>query len=160
MKKLLCALVASATMLSQIGFADAAPRRSAKRVAPAPVAQPVLADRYGDVYIGPINVGDGRIFWSSVVVGGAATGAYFAVRHKRALKAIGDSRSFSTGGFALTTVGCMALAPMLAAFIVWNTERRYLTSQEAIGLNAGCIIPFIGPLIVDAAYRAHPEWPR
>jgi hypothetical protein len=113
-----------------------------------------------DAYIGPFRVGNPRVFVSGVVVGGGSVGAYYALRHTRALKVRGDGAHFNTGAFALTTVGCMTLAPMLASAWVWHSEGRYLTSQEAMGLNAGCIIPFIGPMIVDAAYKAHPEWPR
>ena len=151
MKKITSLILASVMTLAAIGTADAAQRR-VRRAPPPPVVQ--------DAYIGPFRVGNPRVFVSGVVVGGASLGAYYAIKHNRALKVAGDGAHFSTGAFALTTVGCMTLAPMLAAALVWNAEGRYLTSQEAIGLNAGCIIPFIGPLLVDAAYKAHPEWPR
>jgi hypothetical protein len=126
--------------------ADAQPRRRAESSA------------YPHVVIGPFDLGDSRLFFSGLVVGGAMTGTYFAIEHKRFLKLRGDGRHFSTGAFALTTVGCMSLSPMLAAAIVYSTEGRSLTSREALGLGADCIVPFIGSALWDAAYDAHPEW--
>lgn len=149
--------------LAVIGFgaqdASAATRKKAVRAAPA---EPVVEARpaVADIYIGPFRLGNPNVFVSGLVVGVASTGAYLALEHKRVLKVAGDGRHFSTGAYALTTVGCMSLAPMLASALVWNQEGRYLTSQEALGLGIGCIIPLIGPMIVDAAYAAHPEWPR
>lgn len=142
MKKLLCTIVcllAGLVLLSQ--SANAQPRGP-----------------YPRVVIGPFDLGDARLFAASVIAGGAMTGTYFAIENHRALKLRGDGKHFSTGAYALTTVGCMTIAPMLAAAIVWSTERRHLTSREALGLGAGCVIPFLGTAIVDAAYRAHPHW--
>jgi hypothetical protein len=113
---------------------------------------------YPRVVIGPFDLGDERIFWSGLIAGGAMTGTYFAIEGKRALKVPGDGRNFSTGAFLLTSVGCATLAPMLASAIVWHTEQRHLTSREALGLGAGCFVPILGGLIVDAAYERHPEW--
>jgi hypothetical protein len=111
------------------------------------------------VVIGPFDLGDARIVTAGVIAGGAMTGAYFAIDRYRPLKVRGDGRNFSTGGYALTTVGCMTLAPMIAAAFVWHTEQRPLTHREALGLGAGCILPIIGPALWDAAYDANPDWP-
>lgn len=111
-----------------------------------------------DAYIGPFRVGDPNVFWSGVVVGGAMTGTYFAIRHKRFLKVPGDGRHFSTGAFALTTVGCMALSPIVAAAVVQAAEGRPLTQREALRLGIGCIIPILGPMWVDAQFDANPQW--
>jgi hypothetical protein len=111
------------------------------------------------VYIGPFDLGDARLVVASVIAGGAMAGTYYAIDKHRALQVRGDGKHFSAGAFALTTVGCMTLAPMIAAAIVWNTEGRPLTHREALGLGAGCVVPLIGPALWDAAYEAHPEWP-
>lgn len=151
MKIVLCSFLAAAIILGQAVSADAAGRRHR----PGPAVSPPPP-----THIGPIRVGNPRIFWSGAVAGAASTGAYFALRDEHALKVAGDSKNFSTGAFLLTTVGCMALAPMIAAAVVWNTEGRPLTSREAMTLNAGCIIPIIGPLLMNAAFDSNPEWER
>jgi hypothetical protein len=132
--------------------ASAAPRRHMGP--PPPPSQPAVQD----AYIGPFNIGDPNVFWGGVIAGGAMTGTYFAIDHYKPLKVMGDGRHFSTGAFVLTTAGCMALAPMLSAALVWSAEHRPLTSREALGQGVGCLIPLIGPLLVDAAYAQHPEW--
>jgi hypothetical protein len=58
------------------------------------------------------------------------------------------------GAITLTTIGCMAIAPMIATALA----DRPLTYREAGELVVGCAIPIVGPLIVDALYDAHPEW--
>jgi hypothetical protein len=118
------------------------------------------ASGYPHITIGPFDLGDARIAVAAVIAGVAMTGTYFAIDHVRQLRVPGDGRNFSTGAFALTTVGCMTIAPMLASAIVWNTQGRYLTNREAMGLGAGCMIPFLGSLVIDAMYDAHPGWER
>ena len=114
-----------------------------------------------DVYIGPFRIGDPNVFVGGMVAGGAMTGAYYAVEHKRSLRFAGETgKTFNGGAFALTTVGCMALAPMLAAALVYINEGRNLTRREAFGLGTDCIVPFLGSLLWNAAYDAHPEWPE
>lgn len=149
MKKLLSLFIATAMALSLVAPADAAQRPRAKRPVPPP---PV------DAHVGPFRIGNPNVFGSGVAVGAASTGAYFALRERGTLKVAGDGRHFSTGAFLLTTVGCMTLAPMFASAVVWHAEGRHLTSREALGLGAGCIIPIIGPLLVNAAFDSHPAW--
>lgn len=144
MKKFLCSvfgLVAVFALLSQ--SADARRRHQ--------------ESGYPHIVIGPFDLGDARIVVAGVVAGGAMTGTYFAIRNTRSLRIGADTGSFSTGAFALTTVGCMTLAPMIASAWVWNTEGRYLSQREALGLGAGCIIPVIGPIISDAVFFGGPE---
>lgn len=106
-------------------------------------------------YIGPFDVGDPYVFAAGVIVGGAMTGTYFAIENKRFL----GHRQFNTGAYALTTVGCMALSPMLASALVYAYEGRMLSHREALGLGADCIVPIIGSWLWNRAYDAHPEWP-
>lgn len=126
------------------------------------LGQSAQAQTYPRVVIGPFDFGDARIFWASTIVGAGTFGAYFAIRDHRPLKVPGDKvahGNFNTGAYALTTVGCMTLSPMLAAAWVWNTEGRPLSHREALGLGADCIVPFLGSMMWNAAYDAHPEWP-
>jgi hypothetical protein len=147
MKKLAAAVVGAIAGIAMLcGSADAQTRR-----APPPAGYP-------HIVIGPFDLGDSRLVLAGLIAGGATTGAYFAIEHERALKIRGDGRHFNSGAYGLTTIGCMALSPMLAAAIVWNTEGRYLSSQEALGLGADCIIPIVGSAIVDASYRNNPQW--
>lgn len=149
MKKHLCLLAGVVAALGLVcQSAEAQPRRGAVRQS-AP-----------DVYIGPFRIGDPEVFLVGVGVGLGMTGTYFAIRNEQSLRFAGDGGNFSTGAFLLTTVGCMTLAPMIAAAVVYSSQGRNLTRREAMGLGAGCIIPFIGPLIIDAAFDAHPEWPQ
>ncbi|MCC7347934.1 MAG: hypothetical protein IT538_11105 [Variibacter sp.] len=112
---------------------------------------------YPRVVIGPFDLGDARLVVTGVVVGGAMTGTYFAIRGNRTLRIPGDGGGWNSGAFALTTVGCMTLAPMIGSAWVWNTEQRPLTQREALRLGAGCVIPFIGPMISDAIFFGGPE---
>ncbi|MBN8920240.1 MAG: hypothetical protein J0H62_06030 [Rhizobiales bacterium] len=151
-------MVALAAVMAIAVPAEAAPKRRAHAAPPPP---PAYADRYGGgEYIGPIRIGDPNVFWPGVVVGGAATGAYFALEKNRTLNIRGDGKNFNTGAFLLTTVGCMSVAPIVAAAFKYNASGRPLTNREAMGLGAGCLIPIIGPLIVDAMFDAHPGWER
>src|SRR5262245_8195213 len=111
MKKLVTAFVAAIAVIASFAVPAHAQSRST----------------YPHVIIGPFDLGDARIFWSSMVVGGAMTGTYFAIENVKSLKAPGDGKNFSTGAYALTTIGCMALSPMIAAAWVYNTEGRPLT---------------------------------
>ena len=66
-----------------------------------------------------------------------------------------NTNGLSTGGaYAVTTVGCAAVSPMVATVLL----RRPLTMREGHVLIAGCVVPFVGPWLVNAAYDAHPEW--
>jgi len=145
MKRFLSVLIGAIAIFAlSAPSADAQPRRGA----------------YGHITIGPFDLGDARIVIAGVAAGGAMIGTYYAIKNTRSLRVPGDGRHFNTGAFVLTTVGCMTLAPMFAAAIVWHTEQRFLTNREAMGLGAGCIIPLIGPAIVDAHFYANPGWER
>lgn len=139
MKKIICAAVAAIALVASF-------------------TAPASAQSYPRVQIGPFDLGDARIFWSSVVVGGAMTGTYYAIDHVRHLKVRGDGRHFNTGAYGLTTVGCMALTPMVAAAWVHNTEGRPLTQREAMGMGADCVIPFVGGYLINAMFDANPQW--
>ena len=60
----------------------------------------------------------------------------------------------SGGATVLTTVGCMALAPIAGTIAV----QRELTLREAYVMTADCVIPFVGGWLMSQAFDAHPEW--
>ncbi len=96
---------------------------------------------------------DHRLKVVSIGVGAASTAAYFGINnwHWRWQ----SNAALSQGGaIALTTVGCMALSPIVGTIVV----NRELTMREAHVMAASCVVPIIGGWLVEAAYDAHPEW--
>lgn len=97
---------------------------------------------------------DPRLRAASFGVGTASTVGYFALRDWH-LNKHGRVNGLSTGGaVALTTMGCLALSPIVGTVMV----QRELTFREAYALTADCVIPFIGAWLVNKAFDAHPEW--
>lgn len=95
---------------------------------------------------------------AQLVVGGAMTGAYFGLQYR-------DHRKFFSGKFSwkwygLTTVGCMALTPILGAALVGHFEKRELRSSEVFMMGADCILPLVGGWVAKAAFDANPHWDR
>ena len=60
--------------------------------------------------------------------------------------------------YSITTIGCMALSPIVAGLLVSANERRELRSSEVLGMAADCVLPFIGGWIMQAALDANPQW--
>lgn len=97
--------------------------------------------------------GDPRLQAVSLGVGAGATVGLLALNKWRFLH--WESSVLSEGGaYALTTVGCMAAAPIIGTIVV----NRPLTMREGHVMFASCLIPIVGGWIVNAAYDAHPEW--
>jgi hypothetical protein len=93
--------------------------------------------------------GDKRLVVSNIAVGAATTGGYLALRNHG-----GGIRRFSRGGaFGLTTVGCMALSPIIGGIVV----QRELTRREVHAMLADCVVPFIGGWLMNAYFDRHPE---
>ena len=111
-----------------------------------------------DDLFGLLFRGDPKVTAAGIAVGAGSVGAYYAIapRH-HASRAHGFTR---LGALGITTAGCMAVAPIVAAAWVDMTEHRELTSREALGLTADCIVPVLGSLFWNAAFDAHPEWER
>jgi hypothetical protein len=98
---------------------------------------------------------DPRIRAVGVGVGAASTVGFLALNDWHWNRNSPNSSGFTTfGAYAAATAGCVVLSPMIATAVV----RRPLTFREAHVLVAGCIVPFIGPLLVNAAYDANPHW--
>lgn len=86
---------------------------------------------------------------TDTVVGGAATGAYFLVRNHGE----GFNRPTELTAAGLTTIGCMALSPIIGGIVT----QRELTRREVHVMMANCVIPFIGGWLMNAYFDAHPE---
>ena len=95
---------------------------------------------------------DPRLTAAGIGVGLGMTGAYIGLRG--GWNGDGTKYVSSGGAFALTTVGCMALTPIVSTIVVG----RELTMREAHAMVADCVIPFLGSMIVNAAFDDHPEW--
>ncbi len=101
-----------------------------------------------------INPFSGPVSTAGTIAGAGSTAAYFGINHWNwdwDASAAGISQA---GAMTLTTIGCAAVAPMIATVLV----ERPLTYREAGKLTVGCVIPIIGPIIVDKLYDDHPEW--
>jgi hypothetical protein len=71
---------------------------------------------------------------------------------------IGSARSLKWYG--LTSVGCMALTPIVGAALVSHYEHRELRSSEVFQMAGDCVVPILGGLFWQAMFDAHPEWDR
>jgi hypothetical protein len=93
--------------------------------------------------------GDHRLIVPGIAVGVATTGAYFAIRNQGG----GVKRFSRAGAFGLSTVGCMALTPIVSGIVV----QREMTRREVHVMLANCVVPFIGGWLMDAYFDRHPE---
>ena len=92
-------------------------------------------------------------------VGLASTGALYALTHRRHHHVRIGSKTFLKW-YGLTTVGCMALTPMVGAALVGHNEHRELRSSEVFMMLGDCVVPILGGLFWQAMFDAHPEWDR
>ncbi len=102
---------------------------------------------------------DKRVKAAGIVTGAAATVGFLSLNDWRLFSKWDTPRpnGLTTGGaYVLTSIGCIAVAPMVGTAFV----RRPLTHREVHVLAGGCIVPIIGGWLVNAAYNAHPEWDR
>ena len=90
---------------------------------------------------------------AAIVTGAAATATYFSLNawNWRWDNAYGMT---SLAVYGATTLGCIAVAPMVGTVLA----RRPMTMREGHILAGSCVIPIIGGYLVNAAYKAHPEW--
>jgi hypothetical protein len=89
----------------------------------------------------------------AIGVGAAAGAGYWALGNWK-WKWENVNGITSAGAWGLTTVGCMAVSPMVATVVL----DRPLTMREAHVLFGSCVVPLIGGWLVEQAYDAHPEW--
>ena len=96
---------------------------------------------------------DPRLTVTGVAVGAGTTAGYLALRDWR-WRNPSHPKVSNTGAVALTTVGCMALSPIISTIVV----QRELTLREAYVMTADCVIPFVGGWLMNKAFDDHPEW--
>jgi hypothetical protein len=96
---------------------------------------------------------DKRLAAVSIGVGAASTAAFFSINNWKFDHWHASSIS-EVGAYVGTTIGCMAVSPMVATVVL----NRPLTMREAHVLAASCILPIVGGWLVNQAYNAHPEW--
>jgi hypothetical protein len=99
------------------------------------------------------NQDDPRLTASGIGVGLGMTAAYFALRDWK-WKEPRNAKVSNGGAMVITTVGCMALSPIVGTIVV----QRELTLREAYVMTADCVIPFVGGWLMNQAFNAHPEW--
>jgi hypothetical protein len=98
---------------------------------------------------------DGRkLAIASTVVGVGTTAGYFALNDWNWKWDSARHGITQAGAIAFTTIGCMALSPMVGTVVL----NRPLTYREAHVMIAGCVIPFIGGWLVNQAYEHHVLW--
>ena len=93
----------------------------------------------------------------SVATGAAATVGFFALTNWTWNSNWGSAAQggLTVGGaYALTSVGCAVVAPMVGTLVV----KRALTAREANLMVVGCFVPIVGPLVLNAVYDANPQW--
>ena len=96
----------------------------------------------------------GKLTAVSIGVGAASTVGYFAINHWQTNGWNGTGGISQGAAWGITTIGCMAVSPMVATVVL----NRELTMREGHVLAASCVLPIIGGWLVNAAYDAHPEW--
>jgi len=93
---------------------------------------------------------------AQIVVGAGTFGAYLALTNRDNGKIF--SGNFSWKWYGLTTVGCMALTPILGAALVGANEGRELKSSEVFIMAGDCALPILGGLFWRAMFDANPQW--
>jgi hypothetical protein len=96
---------------------------------------------------------------AQLAVGIASTATFWALTHRRHHHVHIGSRTFWKW-YGLTSVGCMALTPMVGAALVGHNEHRELRSSEVFMMVGDCVVPILGGLFWQAMFDAHPEWDR
>ena len=91
---------------------------------------------------------------AAIVTGAAATVTYFAINDWKWRWQNNSSGLTSLAAYGATTLGCAAVAPMVATVLV----KRPLTMREGHVLVGSCVLPIVGGWLVNEAYNAHPEW--
>ncbi|HZP76365.1 MAG TPA: hypothetical protein VFB45_09510 [Pseudolabrys sp.] len=104
---------------------------------------------------GPRKELDPRLTATSIGVGAAGTAAYFALGGWHWSDWDINRNGFTKfGAWSATTIGCMAISPMIGSAVV----QRPLTLREAQTMTASCVVPIVGGWLVNEAWNAHPEW--
>lgn len=113
----------------------------------------VLLCQSADARVLKRNKDDPRLFWSGLAVGAVTTAGYFALRDWK-WKDPPNAKVSDGGAMVITTIGCMALSPIVGTIVV----QRELTLREAYVMTADCVVPFVGGWLMSKAFDNHPEW--
>ena len=105
-------------------------------------------------WIWPWSVRDPKLATSNFVVGVGSTAGYFALRHRHRGAAWRGTVHSAAGAYAVSSLGCAVVSPIIGTIVV----NRPLTQQEVGVSTANCFLPFLGGMLVNAAWDAHPEW--
>lgn len=97
--------------------------------------------------------GDSRVSAVALGAGVASTAAYLSYNNWH-WNNWNNSSVSRFGAWGITTVGCIAIAPMVATVVV----NRPLTMREGHVLAGSCVVPIVGGWLVNAAYDANPQW--
>jgi len=97
---------------------------------------------------------DPRLSATAIGVGAGATAAYFAFNNWNWKWDSARSGVTGVGAYAITTVGCAALSPIVATAVM----HRPLKYREAHILVGSCLIPVIGGWLVNEAYNNGILW--
>jgi hypothetical protein len=94
-----------------------------------------------------------------IIAGVGMTAAYYsAICNRNFSRCARFTSSRALKYYGLTTVGCMALSPIIGGLLVSYNEKRELRSSEVFMMTADCIVPIIGGWIAKAAFDANPHW--
>ncbi|HET9619082.1 MAG TPA: hypothetical protein VFP74_18090 [Pseudolabrys sp.] len=91
---------------------------------------------------------------AGIGAGAAATATYFALNDWNWKWDSARHGITATGAYVGTTIGCAAVSPMIATALL----DRPLKYREAHELLAGCVVPVVGPWLVEKAYDNHILW--
>ena len=90
---------------------------------------------------------------AAIVTGAAATATWFSLNAWN-WRWDNPHGLTSLAAYGATTLGCAAVAPMVATVLV----KRPLTMREGHVLVGSCVIPVVGGYLVNAAYNNNPSW--
>jgi hypothetical protein len=91
---------------------------------------------------------------AAIITGAAATVTYFAINDWRWRWQNNSSNLTSLAAYGATTLGCIAVAPMVGTVLA----KRPMTMREGHILAGSCILPIIGGWLVNEAYNNNPQW--
>ena len=100
-----------------------------------------------------------NVMAGQIIAGVGMTAAYYGMicnRNFNRCARFTSNRALQAYG--VTTVGCMALSPIIGGLLVSANEKRELRSSEVFMMVGDCVVPIIGGWLMKAAFDAHPQW--
>lgn len=91
---------------------------------------------------------DPAVATSTTIVGGAATGAYFAIKNSG-----GTFGGDAGAAYGISSFGCAVVSPI---FTTWLVQRE-LTRREVWVMTANCAVPFVGGWFINSILDANPN---